>query len=187
MPAIKRRVRIPHFLIAACVLSFAPRIHAAGLDKSESRFSFRDTSGRVFSTHVVRHFWRTRILHPFAKVDPSIDPKLRRAATIAQERANAHSKARCWQYVKDALLAAGAVGSYPKTAYAAQAGEELVRSYGFHKLSGRDPYAAPIGAVLVYGGRGHVEIRTKDGFVSDYHSNNACFYPLLAIYGKSSS
>jgi len=47
----------------------------------------------------------------------------------------------------------------------------------------------PIGAVLVYGNktRGHVEIRTKDGFVSDYHSKYRCFYPLIAVYGKFGS
>lgn len=86
-------------------------------------------------------------------------------------------------------MAAGAVQSYPKTAYAAEAGDELVRSYGFQRLSVRDPYSAPLGSVLVYGnrGRGHVEIRTSDGFVSDYHSKNACFYHLIAVYGKFSS
>jgi hypothetical protein len=53
----------------------------------------------------------------------------------------------------------------------------------------RDPNAAPIGAVLVYGNKnhGHVEIRTKDGFVSDYHSKYRCFYPLIAVYGKFGS
>jgi hypothetical protein len=111
------------------------------------------------------------------------------AATIAQERANARSKARCWHYVKEALVAAGVVKSYPKTAYAAEAGDELVRSYGFTRLAVRDPYSAPVGAVIVYGSRsrGHVEIRTRDGFVSDYHSKNACFYPLIAVYAKLSS
>jgi hypothetical protein len=53
----------------------------------------------------------------------------------------------------------------------------LMRSHGFKRLPIHDPYAAPIGAVLVYGDRthGHVEIRTKTGFVSDYHSNIAAF------------
>jgi hypothetical protein len=112
-----------------------------------------------------------------------------RAATIAEERANAHSKGRCWHYVKEALLNAGAVSSYPKTAYAAEAGNELVHSYGFTRLKVRDPYAAPVGAVLVYanGKAGHVEIRTKDGFASDYHSRNACYYHLIAAYAKLSS
>ena len=93
--------------------------------------------------------------------------------------------------MKEALVASGAVSSYPKTAYACQAGDELSRSYGFTKLSVRDPYAAPVGAVIVYGrgsgGAGHVEIRTKNGFVSDYHSKSRCFYPVLAVYAKFSS
>jgi hypothetical protein len=95
----------------------------------------------------------------------------------------------CWHYVKEALVTAGVVKSYPKTVYAFEAGAELVRDYGFKRLSIRDPYSAPVGAVLVYGSRswGHIEIRTKDGFVSDYHSKRACFYPLVAVYGKFSS
>ncbi len=58
--------------------------------------------------------------------------------------------------------------------------------YGFTRLSMRDPYKAPIGAVIVYGNksRGHVEIRTRDGFVSDYHSKWACYYPVQAVYAK---
>jgi hypothetical protein len=162
---------------------------AAGLGESESRFYYKDTSGKTTSVRIIRRYWRVPIVHPFAKIDPRIDPKLRRAATIAEERANAHSHARCWHYVKEALVAAGAISSYPKTAHAVEAGQELVRDYGFTLLSIHDPYAAPLGAVLVYGDRnkGHVEIRTKNGFVSDYHSKNACFYRLIAIYGKFSS
>ena len=112
-----------------------------------------------------------------------------RAASMAEERANAHSKGLCWRYVKLALVDAGAVNSYPKTTYAAEAGAELMQSYGFTRLSIRDPYQAPVGSVLVYGnrGRGHVEIRTRDGFASDYHSRNACYYPLVAVYAKLSS
>ena len=118
-----------------------------------------------------------------------MNPKLMRAATIAEERANARSKGLCWHYVKAALVDAGAVNSCPKTTFAAEAGSELMRSYGFMRLSTRDPYAAPVGAVLVYGNlnRGHVEIRTRDGFASDYHSRNRCFYPLVAVYAKFSS
>jgi hypothetical protein len=120
-----------------------------------------------------------------------VDSSLRKAATIAEERSSAHTKGRCWRYVKQALLDAGAVSHYPKTNYACEAGEELSREFGFKKLPIRDPYAAPVGAVIVYGqgsgGAGHVEIRTRDGFVSDYHSPNRCFYPLIAIYGKFSS
>jgi len=172
-------------LFAGCLLAGTAK--GAGLTDSKSKFYYQGPAGKVGSARIIHRYYWKPIVHPFAKVDLRIDPKLRRAATIAQERANAHSKARCWQYVKEALLKSGAVSSYPKTAYAYEAGAELTRDYGFKKLSVRDPYQAPLGAVLVYGGRGHVEIRTKDGFVSDYHTKNRCFYPLIAIYAKYTS
>src|ERR1044071_1132534 len=111
-------------------------------------------------------------------------PRLIRAATIAQERANARSKSRCWQYVKQALLDSGVINSYPKTNYASQAGDELVQNYGFKRLPVHDQFAAPIGSVLVFGhgAEGHVVIRTKTGFVSDYWTKNRCKYPLVAVY-----
>ena len=117
-----------------------------------------------------------------------MDPKLMRAATIAQDRANAHSRSQCWRYVKQALVASGAVTSYPKTAYAKEAGQELVSSYGFKKLSVRDPFKAPVGSVLVYGASrsaGHVEIRTRDGFVSDFKSRIPSPRRLVGVYAKS--
>jgi hypothetical protein len=178
------------FLSLACATFFGfSHADAAGLTNSDSRFFYQDPSGHPSSARIIRHYWRVPIVHPFAQVDPRINPKLMRAATIAEERANARSKGLCWHYVKTALVAAGAINSYPKTAYAAEAGAELVHSYGFSRLSMRDPYSAPVGSVLVYGNknRGHVEIRTRDGFVSDYHSKNRCFYPLVAVYAKLSS
>jgi hypothetical protein len=163
-------------------------LSAQTLGPSNSRFYFKDSTGTVRSAQIIRHYRRVPIVHPFANIDPRLDPRLRRAATIADERANASTRAGCWRYVKQALYAAGAIPSYPKSAYAYQAGAELERNYGFRKLSVRDPYAAPLGSVLVYGkgsdGTGHVEIRTKDGFVSDYRSKNRCRYPLLAVYVK---
>ena len=137
----------------------------------------------------MRHYWNVPVVHLDAAVDSRLDPRLRRAATIAQERANARSKSRCWQYVKQALFDAGVINSYPKTNYATQAGDELVQNYGFKKLPIHDQYAAPIGAVLVFGhgAAGHVVIRTKTGFVSDYWTSNRCKYPLVAVYGKFSS
>ena len=117
-----------------------------------------------------------------------IDPRLARAATIAQERANAHSKSLCWRYVKDALVASGAVESRPETEFAKEAGDELVKKFGFKKLDITDPYAAPIGAVLVYnakGAPGHVEIRTADGFVSDFRAKTPSRRPLLGVYTKA--
>lgn len=189
--AIKRRVRMHKLLLLLlCSLSIVAVTpgRAAGLVSSNSRFYYRDFSGRPASARIVRHYWHP-IVHPLAHVDPRMNPKLMRAATIAEERANARSKGLCWHYVKAALVDAGAVNSCPKTTFAAEAGSELMRSYGFMRLSTRDPYAAPVGAVLVYGNlnRGHVEIRTRDGFASDYHSRNRCFYPLVAVYAKFSS
>jgi hypothetical protein len=127
--------------------------------------------------------------HADAAVDDRLDPRLRKAATIAQERANARSRARCWQYVKTALVESGVIDSYPKTNYATQAGDELVRDFGFRRLPIHDQFAAPVGAVLVFGHgtEGHVVIRTKTGFVSDYWTKNRCKYPLVAVYGKFSS
>jgi hypothetical protein len=171
------------------MLLSAAASRAAGLEESTSKFYYKDASGRTTSARIIRHYWLRPIMHPFAKVDPRLDSRLARAATLAEERSTAQSRAHCWHYVKEALVSAGVINSYPKTAYAAEAGEELVRDYGFRRLSIRDPYAAPLGAVLVYGDRtrGHVEIRTKTGFVSDYHSRYRCFYPLVAVYGKFSS
>jgi hypothetical protein len=186
-----RRFTLLIFLCSGCFALSSALVRAEGLAPSKSRFYYKDASGKTESVRIIDHYLPVPIVHPFAQIDPRLDPTLRRAATIADERSNARSKARCWHYVKEALFASGAISSYPKTAYAWQAGEELVRNYGFKRLGMRDPYAAPVGAVLVYShgssGAGHVEIRTKTGFVSDYHSKNRCRYPLLAVYGKFSS
>jgi hypothetical protein len=185
-------VRLVSFLTLSCAGSFAlfvSPLRAEDLQQSTNKFVYKDGSGRVTSVRIIHHYWRKPIAHPFAKIDPRLDPKLAQAATFAQERAHAESQSHCWHYVKHALVAAGVISSYPKSAFAAEAGDELMHSYGFKRLPIRDPYAAPIGAVLVYGNRnhGHVEIRTQDGFVSDYHSKNRCFYPLIAVYGKFGS
>lgn len=125
---------------------------------------------------------------PRARHDNRIDPHLLLAARIADANAFAHSTMRCWRYVKQALLQAGAVAQYPGTDYACQAGTELTSRYGFVRLSINDPYNAPVGSVLVYsgGGAGHVEIRTEHGFASDYRSAWACRYRLIGVYAKLS-
>lgn len=167
---------------------FKQRNGDAPSESAKSEFVYKDRNGKIVSAPIVEGYQKKRIVHPMAKIDPRLDPKLSRAATIADERAHAHSKSRCWHYVKDALLASGAVSSRPTTALAKEAGDELVRNFGFKKLPIRDPYAAPIGSVLVYfKGRnrpGHVEIRTKTGFVSDFRSKDACRYALLGVYAK---
>jgi hypothetical protein len=166
----------------AAQVSFAP-VRAA----AEKPFIFKDASGKSVAVPLVDASAQRKITGPVAKIDRQLNPSLLRAATIAQERAHAHSKSRCWHYVKEALLEAGAVGSYPKTALAKQAGDELVRDYGFKKLAVRDPYAAPIGAVLVYGGKGagHIEIRNKNGFVSDFRTPTPSKRKLIGVFAKA--
>jgi hypothetical protein len=142
-------------------------------------FTFRDSSGQTVTASV--------LARPMGKIDSRLNPTLISAASIAQERAHAHSKSRCWRYVKTALLASGAISSYPKTPYAKQAAEELVRDYGFKRLPISNPYAAPVGAVLVYGAKraaGHVEIRTKTGFVSDFSSPTPSKRQLIGVFAK---
>lgn len=114
------------------------------------------------------------------------DKRMIRAAEIAAARARAHSTSRCWRYVKTALLAANVVETYPKTAYAKEAGHELQMNHGFKRIRISDPYDAPIGSILVYGGRGagHVEIRTPGGFVSDFNSEKPSKRPLIGVFVK---
>src|SRR5437773_11241063 len=152
------------------------------------KFAYTDSSGKKQSVEVVDKYYPKKIVEPFAKVDAKIDPKLRRAATIAEERAHAHSLSKCWHFVKEALVAAGVVSSRPQTLLAKQAGQELVDNYGFKKLPVWNPYEAPVGAVLVYGGSraaGHVEIRTHDGFVSDFRSKTPSRRPLIGVFAKA--
>jgi hypothetical protein len=154
---------------------------------SFSRFSYKTSEGRKESVPVITEYYPKQIVYPLAKIDRHIDRKLMQAASIAEERAHAHSRSRCWHYVKDALLASGVIDSRPKTALAKEAARELVSNYGFKRLSVKDPFAAPVGSVLVYGGKraaGHVEIRTRDGFVSDFRSKTPSPRPLLGVFAK---
>jgi hypothetical protein len=111
-----------------------------------------------------------------------------RASQIALTRAHPQTTWHCWRYVKDALLAARAVEKRPESAWAKHAGEELCKRHGFTKLELSDPYAAPVGAVIVYGGAdaGHVEFRSEQGFVSDFVSSTPYPRPLVGIYVKRS-
>lgn len=182
------RVRFPtlplFLFVGICSLTLSSA-HGAGVSKSETRFIYVDGNGKVQSAQIMSGF-TGRTTNPF----PHLDPRMARAASIAEERAHAHSRSRCWRYVKEALLASGAVDSYPQTGLARQAGDELVRRYGFKRLATRDPFQAPVGAVLVYGsGRaaGHVEIRTRHGFASDFRTPTPSRRPLIGIYAKTSS
>jgi hypothetical protein len=150
-------------------------------------FSFKTPQGKKESIPVITQYYPRQIVYPYGKVDRHIDSRLMQAATIAQERAHAHSRSRCWHYVKDALLASGVIDSRPKTELARDAATELVSNYGFKRLSVNDPFSAPVGSVLVYGTTrsvGHVELRTRDGFVSDFRSKTPSRRPLLGVYAK---
>ena len=177
------------FVILLGTAVFCPRsAMALRFSAPTSKFNYTDSSGKKQSIDVIDKYYPKKITQPIAKVDGSIDPKLRRAATIAEERARAHSLKKCWAFVKEALVAAGVVKSRPQTPLAKQAGQELVNNYGFKKLPVTDPYQAPVGSVLVYGAKraaGHVEIRTETGFVSDFRSRIPSRRPLLGVFAKS--
>ena len=114
------------------------------------------------------------------------DQRMIEAAHLAEQSARRYSINRCWRYVKRALKAAEVVDCYPQTALAKQAAVELPERYGFERLAVEDPLDAPVGAVLVYGGRGagHVEIRTETGFVSDHASVKPSPRPLIGVFVK---
>jgi hypothetical protein len=150
-------------------------------------FNFKTPEGKTESAPVVTQYYPKRIVYPFAKIDRHIDRRLMQAATIAQERAHAHSRSMCWHYVKEALLASGVINSRPQSELARDAAQDLVSNYGFKRLSVTDPFSAPVGSVLVYGTSrtvGHVELRTQDGFVSDFVSKTPSRRPLLGVYAK---
>src|SRR4029434_4318026 len=136
----------------------------AAVPRHASHCSFKTVEGKKESAPVISQYYPGRIVYPFAKVDRHIDQRLMQAATIAQERAHAHSRSMCWHYVKEALLASGVIDSRPKSELARDAAQELVNNYGFKRLSVTDPFSAPVGSVLVYGTArsvGHVEFRTR--------------------------
>jgi hypothetical protein len=115
------------------------------------------------------------------------DARMIRAAEIATARAHARTTWYCWRYVKDALLAAEVIPARPITAWAKNAGDELCRKFGFKRLDITDPRRAPVGAVIVYGGAdaGHVELRTPNGFVSDFVSATPYPRPLVGVFVKA--
>ena len=114
------------------------------------------------------------------------DQRMIRAAEIALKRAHPKTTWHCWRSVKDAMLTSQAIPTRPSSPWAKQAGEELCGKFGFIKLNETDPYRAPVGAVIVYGGpdAGHVELRAPGGFVSDFISKSPYPRPLVGIFVK---
>ena len=118
--------RTPHFaLIAGSLLFAATAAHGQMVASSKGRFIFKDANGKSDSAEIVTSYAPRKIVQPVVKANSSINPKLLRAATIAEERANAHSRERCWRYVKEALLSSGAVSSYPQSVNAKDAAKEI--------------------------------------------------------------
>src|SRR2546423_15688329 len=87
---------LSRFLSVCALLSTMIDARSEGLAKSRTRFFYSNFDGSVGSARIMRHYW-VPVVHPDAPVDSRLDPRLRKAATIAQERANARSKFRCWQ------------------------------------------------------------------------------------------
>ena len=118
--------------------------------------------------------------------ETEMDERMFDAVRLAERSARSHSIHRCWRFVKRALQKAGVVECYPQTAYAKQAAVELPERYGFKEIEVEDPFDAPVGSVLVYGGRGagHVELRTETGFVSDHASLKPSPRPLIGVFIK---
>src|SRR5436190_10362774 len=91
-----------------------------------AHYSYKTPEGKRESAPVITQYYPKRIVYPFARIDRHIDGKLMQAATIAQERAHAHSRSMCWHYVKEALLASGVIDSRPKSELAKDAAQDLV-------------------------------------------------------------
>src|SRR5437660_12422862 len=102
------------FPATVSALSMSPPPRA---NPQPSKFVFKDSSGKATSVDVVQSYQPTKIVRPFTTPDRQLDPKLMRAATIAEERAHAHSRRQCWHAVKEALLASGVISSRPTTVY----------------------------------------------------------------------
>jgi hypothetical protein len=80
----------PLLVVGLCCLAFYPRpAEALILSAPKPKFAYTDASGKRQSAEVVDKYYPKKIVRPLAKIDSTIDPKLRRAATIAQERARA--------------------------------------------------------------------------------------------------
>ncbi len=88
----------------------------------------------------------------------------------------------CFRYIKAGLVFAGLVKEYPGEEAAKNAGPQLLKNNFINLLSLpsfrkkiKSPFDAPEGAILVYHGYpyGHIEMRTADGFISDYFSQRA--------------
>ena len=88
-------------ILGSCCMAFVPaKVYALNMSgprptrptTAPAQFTFKDGSGKEKSVDVVTQYRPDKITRPFGKPDHSLDPKLMRAATIAEERAHAHSR-----------------------------------------------------------------------------------------------
>src|SRR5205823_208666 len=61
-----------------------------------AHYTFKTPEGQRESVQVITHYYPNQIVRPLATADKHIDPKLLRAASIAEERSHAHSRSLCW-------------------------------------------------------------------------------------------
>jgi len=174
------------FLVSITAAFAANPWHSSSLSSSPSGWGSWDSAGSSWFPHRVCGFSSSLAPARKAIVNPDIDPVMVKAGNIAEGRALSHSSLFCWRFVKEALLKAGGVASYPQTACAKDAGRDLVENHGFVRLPVSCAAQAPVGSVLVYGGggAGHVELRTARGFVSDFHSSRPSNLPFIGAFTR---
>src|SRR5205085_4105215 len=103
-------------LILLGAATFCPRpAMALVFSAPNPKFNYTDASGKKQSVEVVDKYYPKKIVQPIAKVDAQIDPKLRRPATIPEDRARAHPLSKSWRFVREALVALAVVKSRPQT------------------------------------------------------------------------
>ena len=77
----------PLTMITLCCVAFCPR-QASALNMSappkpepKPKFIYKDDSGKKHSVEIVDKYQPKKIVHPFARIDSKIDPKLRRGGS----------------------------------------------------------------------------------------------------------
>ena len=89
---------LPFTILGICCTAFIPAKvcaltmtapHPTRPAVPPAQFTFKDASGKEKSVDVVSQYRPDKITRPLGKPDRTLDPKLMRAATIAEERADA--------------------------------------------------------------------------------------------------